>query len=438
MRITFISASAGSGKTHRIIEIIEDRLARGICRSSGLIATTFTVKAAHELRERLQRRLYDRGHITMAERLEEGLIGTVHSVCGQLLGRFAFEAGISPRLEIISEEPAAALLSQAVEAVVDFPALQRLENVATSLGQQDTKTKAFSWKADVQAIVAAAQANNIAPELFSQMGEQSALELIGFLPPAADADLDAALGTAIKTAITRISASRDDTSGTEEYVQILKDSQRDLDGGRLAWSAWVKLTKAQPTQASQPYSSPVTALAAQFEGHPRLREHIREYTTTLFNLAQRALTEFRRLKEERGLLDFADLEQRALHLLQDNPSVKGVLRQELDLLAVDEFQDTSPIQLALFMELASCARETVWVGDVKQAIYGFRNGDPALINAVIAEVERAGGLADPPFAIPFADIEQGTLESLCLVSASEQTYFRRIPRMLTKKLENTV
>ena len=111
MRITFISASAGSGKTHRIIEIIEDRLARGICRPSGLIATTFTVKAAHELRERLQRRLYDRGHITMAERLEEGLIGTVHSVCGELLGRFAFEAGISPRLEIISEEPAAALLS---------------------------------------------------------------------------------------------------------------------------------------------------------------------------------------------------------------------------------------------------------------------------------------------------------------------------------------
>src|SRR5439155_4689287 len=187
----------------------------------------------------------------------------------------------------------------------------------------------------------------------------------------------------------------DDTSGTEEYLQILKDSQRDLDGGRLAWSAWVKLTKAQPTQASQPYSSPVTALAAQFEGHPRLREHIREYTTTLFNLAQRALTEFRRLKEERGLLDFADLEQRALHLLQDNPSVKDVLRQELDLLAVDEFQDTSPMQLALFMELASCARETVWVGDVKQAIYGFRNGDPALINAVIAGFEMLGGLADP-------------------------------------------
>jgi ATP-dependent helicase/nuclease subunit A len=36
MKITFISASAGSGKTHRITEIIEDRLAGGNCRPGGL------------------------------------------------------------------------------------------------------------------------------------------------------------------------------------------------------------------------------------------------------------------------------------------------------------------------------------------------------------------------------------------------------------------
>ena len=62
---------------------------------------------------------------------------------------------------------------------------------------------------------------------------------------------------------------------------------------------------------------------------------------------------------------------------------------------MDEFQDTSPIQLALFMQLATCARETVWVGDVKQAIYGFRNSDPALIQAVIAESAESGKIADP-------------------------------------------
>jgi hypothetical protein len=50
---------------------------------------------------------------------------------------------------------------------------------------------------------------------------------------------------------------------------------------------------------------------------------------------------------------------------------------EIDLLVVDEFQDTSPIQLALFSRLAECAKRVVWVGDVKQSIYGFQGADAA-------------------------------------------------------------
>ena len=59
--ITFVSASAGSGKTYRITEIMEEKLTRGACRTGGLVATTFTVKAAQEFRKRVRRRLYDAG-----------------------------------------------------------------------------------------------------------------------------------------------------------------------------------------------------------------------------------------------------------------------------------------------------------------------------------------------------------------------------------------
>ena len=46
------------------------------------------------------------------------------------------------------------------------------------------------------------------------------------------------------------------------------------------------------------------------------------------------------------------------------------LSADLDLVLVDEFQDTSPI-LAIFLRLA-IAKRSVWVGDQKQAIFGFR------------------------------------------------------------------
>ena len=63
----------------------------------------------------------------------------------------------------------------------------------------------------------------------------------------------------------------------------------------------------------------------------------------------------------RGLVDFADQEAEALRLL-GRPDVAGVLAERLEVALVDEFQDTSPIQLALFLRLARIVqRSSGWV-----------------------------------------------------------------------------
>ena len=76
------------------------------------------------------------------------------------------------------------------------------------------------------------------------------------------------------------------------------------------------------------------------------------------------------------------------------PYVSAALEDELDLLLVDEFQDTSPIQLALFLKLANLAKHAVFVGDIKQAIYAFRGSDPELMQAVLRSVQQKGGKTD--------------------------------------------
>ena len=129
-KITFISASAGSGKTFRVVEEIHRRLTDGNCRPGGLIATTFTVKAAAELKDRLRQKLYVTGQNILAERLNEATIGTVDSVCRQLLERFAFDAGISPQTEIITEDQAADLLAQAIEAATSADSIEKLQSIA--------------------------------------------------------------------------------------------------------------------------------------------------------------------------------------------------------------------------------------------------------------------------------------------------------------------
>ncbi|MFX6035901.1 UvrD-helicase domain-containing protein, partial [Acinetobacter baumannii] len=85
-------------------------------------------------------------------------------------------------------------------------------------------------------------------------------------------------------------------------------------------------------------------------------------------------------KRTLGAVDFSDQEVLLLSVLRDTEEVRAALAGELDLVMVDEFQDTSPLQLALFVELAKLAKRSVWVGDPKQAIYGFRGTDARLIS----------------------------------------------------------
>ncbi len=108
----------------------------------------------------------------------------------------------------------------------------------------------------------------------------------------------------------------------------------------------------------------------------------------VFACAVEALEAYAEYKKSFGLVDFVDQESRVLELLNNNESFRKLMSQRINQIMVDEFQDTSPIQLALFLKLNEFSQNgSVWVGDPKQAIYGFRGTDPELMEAVAEEIE---------------------------------------------------
>lgn len=86
--IKYISAGAGSGKTYKLTHELADLIIEGKVKPEGIIMTTFTIKAASELRERAKAVLYEKGHFDEAERLDQSLIGTVHSVAYALIQKY--------------------------------------------------------------------------------------------------------------------------------------------------------------------------------------------------------------------------------------------------------------------------------------------------------------------------------------------------------------
>ena len=390
--VRFISAGAGSGKTYRLTKELEQALCEGRVTPAAVIGTTFTVKAATELQDRVRTRLIRGGRSLLSAQMAQSLIGTVHSVCARLLGRFAFELGLSPEINVAVAEDGARLFNQALDDVLSADRVREMNLRAWRLALVDDRL-GTGWQDHVRRIAQEARSNDIDPANLPGMGRESAERFLGYFPEATcGAETVEVLLAAIEEAIANIDLVSDTTKGTRDYVGKLRSAAAELRRDDCRWTLWISLSKSGPTKRSADAAIPVRAAAACYNRHADFHADIRGYIEGVFAIAGETLDRFQSLKTARGLVDYPDMEQLMLRALEV-PAVAERLGEEVELLLVDEFQDTNPMQLALFMKFARIASEVVFVGDVKQAIFGFRGSDPKLVGSTLdALVDRGGRL----------------------------------------------
>ncbi|MFM0009105.1 UvrD-helicase domain-containing protein [Paraburkholderia sediminicola] len=398
--IEFISAGAGSGKTYKLTSTLAEALESGEARPHGVLATTFTVKAATELRERARSWLLNKGKIELATAIGQAKLGTVNSVCGQLLKRFCFEIGLSPDQTVLSEGQARRLLATSLAETLDESGRAKLVSLTSRFGIEHAE-----WSGQIEDVVNAARNNDISAEEIRAMGGRNAdLMLANWPAPSTNGDLTKALSVALTKALADVSLHIATTEATGGKVaQNLQSGYRDLERlercfceGRWCWPDWIAACGLNAGAAVRAAITPVSEAAQAHESHPEFHDDVRSYLELVFDLAAGTLDTYAEAKRMMGAVDFSDQEVLLLEVIRKNEDVRKALADELDLVMVDEFQDTSPLQLALFVELAKLARRSVWVGDPKQAIYGFRGTDARLIAGILAAVEGWGGKLGEP------------------------------------------
>jgi ATP-dependent exoDNAse (exonuclease V) beta subunit len=395
MNIEIISAGAGSGKTFTLTERMVALLQEGMS-PAGILATTFTKKAAAELQERVRLKLLEKGMTEAANELGEALIGTIHSIGTRLLQRFAFEAGVSPLVEIIGEGDGQRLFNESLSQVLTVERIERVNQLADRLAfTKKTYDNSFDWRSDIRALTEVARANNFSKEVLETSKTRSWESFSTLLEPAQTTDAvswNNRLISAIDQTVAALEAHEADTSKmTKAAIDTLKGLYAQLKfRGELYWYEWVKIAKTSVAVKSRHLMEDLQELALRHDEHQQFRDDVKEYLDFVFDIASDALGEFEQYKKKRGLIDYTDMETYVSRLLR-NESVRETLRGEIGLLLVDEFQDTSPIQLDIFLQLSQLAQHSIWVGDPKQSIYGFRGADPALMQAIIAA---SGGVKD--------------------------------------------
>ena len=396
--IKIVTAGAGSGKTYRLATEVLQAIQQKKVRPEGILLTTFTRKAAAELEERVRVRLLEQGAWEEAQRIRQAWIGTIDSVCLRIIQEYAFEAGQSPEIAVFGAGEDLIEFNRALSDSVTDEELEQLDSLSQSLSIQDWYDRNRDWRSIVKDVADAARANRIAAEKLAEFAEKSIEGYLPLLqkPITSDAKLDKELFDKLNSACTAIennlSNGLDATKKTQECLQTLRRLRGRLTSSNgLSWADWASLAKLDAGAKSASAMAGLNAAAARHGEHPRLQDEIRTFTKLIFEIASASLGCYQERKRLAGLLDFIDLEELCLTLLDLDP-VRDSMKERLDLVLVDEFQDTSPIQLELFLKLASLAKNSIWVGDQKQSIFEFRGADPLLMQSVLDAIKSSDRL----------------------------------------------
>jgi len=377
-----LQAGAGTGKTHSLVELCIELLGGGL-DAARLWAVTFTEKAAAELKGRLRERVgalaeSDAAWRAVRRRLEEAQVGTIHSLCAQILRRHAAAAGIDPGFAQLDEAEGARLLREACEST----ALRALEG---ELGPE-TQAAARRLCAEMGLRRQGKFGAGLADELAALLG---AVGEVGRLPPPAalagaledDArarrELAASMSR-LRDALAAASSGGKTAQAVADAVAAFRIDAFDHAPGELA-AAWSHVRKAMPAAAARgALAEPLAAAKAAWEVLLDADAGVRgaELSRDLSLVAGHAQKLHREEKSRAGALDFDDLTRLCGELLSAHPAALAAERERIGALLVDEFQDTSRAQLALLGQLASGKPLTV-VGDGKQSIYEFRGADAA-------------------------------------------------------------
>ncbi len=391
MNIKIISAGAGSGKTYRLTEEMVKLLQEGV-RANGIIATTFTNKAAAELQERVRIRLLEEGLPEAANDLTNALIGTVHGLGVKLLKRFAFEAGVSPEVDIIADEDQQILFNKSLATVLTQKRIEDMEYLSERIGLNSNDR--YDWRKEVKNLTDVARGNNFSTEVLEKSKVLSFESFSKFLSKQTTTSpeaLNKKLEELLDQSISNIEANADATKTTVTATNILKGIRNNLRlKGSLNWHEWVKVSKSKVGAKSRGDVEELIEFAKAHDAHPEFHKDIQNYLYYIFEIVIAAIEEYDNYKKQRGLIDYIDMEMLVRKLLE-NEEVVQVLSEEIDLLMVDEFQDTNPIQLEIFLKLSSIVKHSIWVGDPKQSIYGFRGADPKLMQEIIRQT---GGIKE--------------------------------------------
>ena len=410
-----ISAGAGSGKTAVLTDRVIRKLKDGVSLAN-LVIITFTNLAAEELKQRIRTKLRHEPHLRpQLDNLDDARITTFDALCLRIIREHHYLLGIPESVGIADPIRLARAKAVALEATIkeayrrqdpDFLALvARLFDRSDALVYEAVRTlhAGIAMMPDQERYFAEYADNHFSPaalagymEAFQQLIEEE-LDIIkadfeifvrshlGFY-----VEKVAAFAEAVQNAYRPLFAATGLTERLRAFARLehpqLPRVSKQLDAETLAQ---LRLDFSPLKDKINHLADRLARLLVSNE-----QELVADYLETQSSVM--AVVSLTRQFSERlehqlaseNLYHFADIMALTIKLFEHHPEVRKTYAEGIQEVMVDEYQDTNDLQDRL-LDLITSDNLFV-VGDIKQAIYGFRNANPRNFQRRYQELKTEG------------------------------------------------
>ena len=373
-----VSAGAGSGKTAVLTERVLEKVKNGVSLKNLLILT-FTKMAAKEMRERIGSKLKENGLTEELSLLSTADITTFDAYALALVKKYHYYLNLSKNINIIDS------------SVIELYKKEVLSNIFEELYNQ--KEEKFLKLIEEYSLKDDKEIFDYILTLNSKLDlKTNKIEYLNnYIEENYNEDkIDKDIKEYTQIILNLIDSIRsyleyiDDADYLDKLYQSVNPLLESYSYDEIKTNVEVKLPIARGvTEITKEYKEKISNTIKEikkyttYENEESIKIGIlktKEFTEEIINIILLLDKEVTEYKKKYDYYEYNDIAGFAIKLVKENKDIREVIKNNLNEILIDEYQDTNDIQEEFISYISK--NNVYMVGDIKQSIYRFRNANP--------------------------------------------------------------
>ena len=376
-----VSAGAGSGKTAVLSERVLRKIEDGV-HINELLILTFTNAAAKEMKDRIREKLLERGKLDELLLIDSAYITTFDSFSLSILKKYHYLLNVSKNINIVDEDLINYKKDKILDEIFDkYYSLKKqsflkLIDQFSQKNDNDIKASILKISKKIDLITDESYLDEYIDNYYTEERLDNVIS-----------DLDEVIRVKINNIkillhnisfyvdnnyYEKLSSSLSSLINSSTYEEVKMNLGVDMPNLPKGSDEDVKVLK---NNLSKIIKDDLKSIC--IKDIDTIKEEIlstKEYVSVIIDIIKELNKRINEFKYENDLYEFNDVAKLSIKLLKENEAVRNEIKNSLNEIMIDEYQDTNDIH-ETFISLIS-DNNVYMVGDIKQSIYRFRNANP--------------------------------------------------------------